>query len=204
MNWIVPPKIIVFAMLLGISFPLKGQEYLESGWSLEYYADFFNHPGVRLGFEKTYKEKWKQKVRNDITLTTHKLRARRLAIVYYHHKDNHRGLALIPELQFKKVNHKGWFRAHTYGLGLHQSFLAGDLYRKQDDGSFSRHFAGQTTGIITLDLSIGRDLRFYKGKDYAWHLGLGGNLRFPFNGLFLPGTFLHAGFTHYPSHAKQK
>lgn len=188
-------------------FPLNqivAQDYLEPGWSFNYFGEFYNHPGIKLGYEKGFSQKIKTKVKNDITHYTHKQRIGKLSMVYYYHKNNHHGIILLPEIEFKKVRHSGFFRSWSYGLGIHQSILPGPIFRQNQDGSFNSSPAGQTTGIMSVDLSFGRDLRFAKGKDYSWHFGIGGNIRFPFNGFFLPGTFLHLGFTYYPTYNTEK
>jgi hypothetical protein len=198
-------RYLLAAILLISLNPVKAQDSLKinqpliKGISVSYFAEYFMHYGIKIGTEYPLWSHEKIKVRKNLK-EIHKNKSVFVTgnIGCYVQKRYHVGLFVNSELGYRKTRSKGISCEWLLGLGYLHTFLQGDTYQVNDDGSVERvKLAGQSNLMALLAFGVGYNFNYYYHKPYAFHLKPGFFIQYPYNTAIAVRPTIDLGVFYY-------
>jgi hypothetical protein len=183
----IRPLFIIFLLLTTIK--INAQDSLVSdqrkikGLNISYFGEYLTHYGLKIGIEYPIwiKEKVKTK-KSSKEIPKQKLIFISGNIGGYFHKRNHIGIFVNSEIGYRKTRLRGFRYEFLIGLGYFHTFLQGDTYEVNDDGSVERiPLAGQANLMIPISAGIGYDFKFCYNKPFNLYLKPGFFIQYPYN-----------------------
>lgn len=169
------------------------------GFSLSYFAEYYTHYGVKAGTEYPLWSKEIVKVKRN-SKEIHKNKSVFVTgnIGCYIHKRNHVGLFVNSEIGYRKTRNKGLNYEYLLGIGYLHTFLQGDTYQVNDDGSVERvHLAGQSNLMASLSFGVGYNFDYHYHKPYALFIKPGFFIQYPYNTAFAVRPTIDLGIFYY-------
>jgi hypothetical protein len=153
------------------------------GISISYFAEYLTHYGLKVGTEYPLWSKEKIKVRRN-SKAIHKNKSVFITgnIGCYIHKRYHTGLFINSEIGYRKTRNKGLTCEYLLGIGYLHTFLQGDTYRVNDNGSVERVIlAGQSNLMTSLAFGLGYNFNYHFHKPFSLYLKPGFFIQYPYN-----------------------
>lgn len=170
-----------------------------TGIGVSYYGEYFTHYGLKIGTEYSIKQKNKTKTKKS-SKQIHKRKEVFLTanIGSYIHKRSHVGLFLSSEIGYRKTIRKGFKYEMLIGLGYLHTFLQGDTYEVNDDGTVDRvYLAGQPNLMIPFSIGLGYDFNFHYKKPFSLHLKPSFFIQYPYNQAIAIRPVVDLGLFYY-------
>ncbi|NVO20748.1 MAG: hypothetical protein HXX13_13690 [Bacteroidetes bacterium] len=169
---------------------------LIKGCSISYFGQGFSHYGVKIGREYPLWTKEKIKIKKNLKeIQKNKLIFITGNIGCFIHKRNNVGIFVNSEIGYRKTHKRGFKNEFLFGLGYLHTFLQGDTYEVNDNGSVKKVFlAGRSSLMTSLSCGIGYDFDYYYHKHFSLILKPGFFVQYPFNTAFAARTTIELGF----------
>lgn len=178
-------RTLIVVIFLGIQPWLFAQDSSATFLSITYLGGQITHPGLKLGYGQTLREREKVKVKRS-GKEKHKSRhwigsANVAAQVHYKYRT---AVLIYPEMIYRTRNDdSGWFKQVGVGIGYQRSFQK-DVYRVENEQARKVWLGGNNQGCMMISVSLGRDLSITRERQVLWTLGPTINLLGPgFNGI---------------------
>jgi hypothetical protein len=157
--------------------------------NVAYYGIMTFHPGIKLGVDYPILRlvnKRQNGFLHDIGLMRKQSTVRWQLwlsgnIMTYHHKKNHVGLLLIPELTARRISHSGWYADISLGTGYARYFLP-TTYQVSNNNTVEQvNNAGRTYVALTFAPAFGLDRSIKKANAARWYMKPNLLLLMPYN-----------------------
>ncbi len=170
-----------------------------NGLNVSYFAEYYTHYGIKAGVEYPLWSKEKIKTRRN-TKDIHKTKLLFVTgnVGCYVHERNHTGLFVNTEIGYRKTCNKGIRYESHLGVGYLHTFLQGDTYRVNDDGSVEREkSAGQSNLMASLSFGTGYDFSYYYHKPFSVYIKPGFFIQYPYNTIAAIRPTIDMGIFYY-------
>jgi hypothetical protein len=175
---------------------LVNKHKLINGFSASYFGEGGSHYGAKIGVEYPLWTKEKIKVKkNHKQIPKSKIVFVTGNVGCYIHRRNNVGLFVNSEIGFRKIRNKGFRYEFLFGLGYLHTFLQGDTYEVNDNGSVKKVFlAGRSSLMTSLSCGLGYDFDYYFHSHFSLFLKPGFFVQYPFNTALAARTTIELGF----------
>ena len=165
------------------------------GFSVSYFGQGYSHYGVKIGTEYPLWTKEKIKTKKSLKeIHKNKLIFVTGNVGCYIHRRNTVGVFINSEIGYRKTRKNGFMYEFLLGLGYLHSFLQGDTYEVNADGSVKQVFlAGRSSFMPALCGGIGYDFDYRYHKHFSVFLKPGFFVQYPFNTALAARTSIELG-----------
>lgn len=168
---------------------------LINGFSASYFGQGYSHYGAKIGTEYPLWTKEKIKTKKNLN----EIHKKKLVFVTanvgcYIHRRNNVGVFINSEIGYRKTRRNGFMYEFLLGLGYLHTFLQGDTYEVNDDGSVKQVFlAGRSSLMPSLCGGIGYNFDYHYHKHFSLFIKPGFFVQYPFNTAFAARTSFELG-----------
>jgi len=149
--------ILIASLFTTSLFSQVDNKLANTGIKVSYQGAVF-YPGFRLGIERPYKIKKKERIFKSFTWTVYKERYLTYNLGTYFHKSFHSNVFLFSEWQIRRQSNFGVFYEIAPGLGFSRTFLP-PTFTIDDNGSSKKVlFAGNFYGLSCFSATFGVNL----------------------------------------------
>lgn len=178
-------KLWLAAVLWLIVQNMAAQQY-----RVAYFGETITHYGARVGWENTLAAN--DRVRSNGSIRHELLFSINLSV--FRHPNNHIGVALSPELGWRRTAQGGGIVQAAISAGLFRSFYEGKTYRTTPEGQLKRTpLAGQWGFMPGFSLGVGRDLSVKGNLPLLVFANAHGLVQYPYNKTILLRPALEVG-----------